>query len=163
MYVRNLFKHWTYKIFHPSLLAREKYEAFKNLLEYDKKSHELIAAIEQIYYDQLKVDFAAIEQSLKKLSSSVAKVVESLREICPTCYPRLADYFHQIDSKMKQVLASDLPDCSPPFVLTLDQLSLESHLLVGGKAFNLAANRKSLGLPPPRQYRSLTQTSGFIP
>ena len=152
MYVRNLFKHWTYKIFHPSLLAREKYEAFKNLLEYDKKSHELIAAIEQIYYDQLKVDFAAIEQSLKKLSSSVAKVVESLREICPTCYPRLADYFHQIDSKMKQVLASDLPDCSPPFVLTLDQLSLESHLLVGGKAFNLAANRKSLGLPVPRGF-----------
>ena len=152
MYVRNLFKHWTYKIFHPSLLAREKYEAFKNLLEYDKKSHELIAAIEQIYYDQLKVDFAAIEQSLKELSSSVAKVVESLREICPTCYPRLADYFHQIDSKMKQVLASDLPDCSPPFVLTLDQLSLESHLLVGGKAFNLAANRKSLGLPVPRGF-----------
>ena len=152
MYVSNLFKHWTNKIFHPSLLAREKYEAFKNLLEYDKKSHELIAEIEQIYYDQLKVDFAAIEQSLKELSSSVAKVVESLREICPTCYPRLDDYFHKIDSKIKQVLASDLPDCSPPFVLTLDQLSLESHLLVGSKAFNLAANRKSLGLPVPRGF-----------
>ena len=152
MYVSNLFKHWTHKIFDPSLLAREKYEAFKNLLEYDKKSHELIAEIEQIYYDQLKVDFAAIEQSLKELSSSVAKVVESLREICPTCYPRLDDYFHKIDSKIKQVLASDLPDCSPPFVLTLDQLSLESHLLVGSKAFNLAANRKSLGLPVPRGF-----------
>jgi len=152
MYVSNLFKHWTHKIFNPSLLAREKYEAFRNLLEYDKKSHELIAEIEQIYYDQLKIDFAAIEENLKELSSSVAKVVESLREICPTCYPRLDDYFHKIDSKIKQVLASDLPDCSPPFVLTLDQLSLESHLLVGGKAFNLAANRKSLGLPVPRGF-----------
>lgn len=152
MYVSNLFKHWTHKIFNPSLLAREKYEAFRNLLEYDKKSHELIAEIEQIYYDQLKIDFAAIEENLKELSSSVAKVVESLREICPTCYPRLDDYFHKIDSKIKQVLASDLPDCSPPFVLTLDQLSFESHLLVGGKAFNLAANRKSLGLPVPRGF-----------
>jgi pyruvate,water dikinase len=152
MYVSNLFKHWTHKIFNPSLLAREKYEAFRNLLEYDKKSHELIAEIEQIYYDQLKVDFAAIEQNLKELSSSVAKVVESLREICPTCYPRLDDYFHKIDSKIKQVLASNLPDSSPPFVLTLDQLSLEDHLLVGGKAFNLAVNRKSLGLPVPRGF-----------
>ena len=149
MYVSNLFKHWTNKIFHPSLLAREKYESFRNLLEYDKKSHELIAEIEQIYYDQVKVDFAAIEQNLKELSSSVAEVVESLREICPTCYPRLDDYFHKIDSKLKQILSSDLPDCSPPFVITLDQLTFDSHLLVGGKAFNLAANRKSLGLPVP--------------
>jgi len=152
MYVSNLFKHWTHKIFDPSLLAREKYESFRNLLEYDKKSHELIAEIEQIYYDQVKVDFAAIEQNLKELLSSVAEVVESLREICPTCYPRLDDYFHKIDSKLKQILASDLPDCSPPFVITLDQLNFDSHLLVGGKAFNLAANRKSLGLPVPRGF-----------
>ena len=149
MYVSNLFKHWTHKIFDPNLLAREKYESFRNLLEYDKKSHELIAEIEQIYYDQVKVDFSAIEQNLKELLSSVAEVVESLREICPTCYPRLDDYFHKIDSKLKQILSSDLPDCSPPFVITLDQLTFDSHLLVGGKAFNLAANRKSLGLPVP--------------
>jgi len=152
MYVSNLFKHWTHKIFDPSLLAREKYESFRNLLEYDKKSHELIAEIEQIYYDQVKVDFAAIEQNLKELLSSVAEVVESLREICPTCYPRLDDYFHKIDSKLKQILSSHLPDCSPPFVITLDQLNFDSHLLVGGKAFNLAANRKSLGLPVPRGF-----------
>ena len=152
MYVSNLFKHWTYKIFDPSLLAKEKYEAFRNLLEYDKKSHELIAEVEQIYYDQLKVDFAALEHTFKELSSSVAKVVESLSEICPTCYPRLDDYFRKIDAKIKQILAPDLPDCSPPFVLSLDQLTLESHLLVGGKAFNLAVNRKSLGLPVPRGF-----------
>jgi len=152
MYVSNLFKHWTHKIFDPNLLAKEKYEAFRNLLEYDKKSHELIAEIEQIYYDQLKVDFAAIEQNLRQLSSSVAKVVESLREICPTCYPKLDDYFRKINSKIKQILPSDLPDCSPPFVLTLDQLTSDSYQLVGGKAFNLATNRKNLGLPVPRGF-----------
>lgn len=152
MYLSNLFKHWTLKVFHPSLLAREKYEAFRNLLEYDKRSHELIADIEQIYYDQLKVDFAAIEQKLEQLSASVAKIVESLREICPTCYPKLDDYFRKIDRKIRQILPSDLPDCAPPFVLTLDQIALDSHLLVGGKAFNLAANGKTLGLPVPRGF-----------
>ena len=152
MHLKNFFKHWIHKIFRPSLQAKEKYESFRNLLEYDKKSHELIAEIEQIYYDQLKVDFANVEQALKQLSSSVAKVVESLRGICPTCYPRLDHYFRQIDTKIKQILASDLPDCSPPFIFTLDQITFDSHLLVGGKAFNLATNRKNLGLPVPRGF-----------
>ena len=116
MYVSNLFKYWTHKIFDPNLLAKEKYEAFRNLLEYDKKSHELMAQLEQIYYDQLKVDFAVVEKYLKELSSTVAQVVESLREICPTCYPKLDDYFRIIDTKIKQILPFDLPDCSPPLV-----------------------------------------------
>jgi pyruvate,water dikinase len=152
MYVSNLFKHWTHKIFDPSLVAKEKYEAFRNLLEYDKKSHELIAEIEQIYYDQHKVDFAVIEQNLKQLSSSVANVVLSLRGICPTCYPKLDDYFRKIDTKIKRILPSDPPYCSPPFVLTLNQIASDSLLLVGGKAFNLVTNRNNLCLPVPRGF-----------
>ncbi|MGD8254302.1 MAG: PEP/pyruvate-binding domain-containing protein [Syntrophobacterales bacterium] len=153
MYVSNLFKYWIHKIFDPNLLTKEKYEAFRNLLEYDKKSHELIAEIEQIYYDQRKVDFTVIEYKLKQLSSSVAQVVESLSEICPTCYPRLDDYFRRIDTKIKQILPSDLPSYSPPFVLKFDQLDSDSHQLVGGKAATLGTNRKNLGLPVP---------SGFV-
>ena len=152
MHLKNLFKQWIHKVFHPRLLAKKKYESFRNLLEYDKKSHELIAEIEQIYYDQLKVDFAAVEQSLKELFTSVAKVVESLRGICPTCYPGLDHYFRQIDTKIKQILAADLPDCSPPFILTLDEITAGSHSQVGGKAFNLATNQNQLGLPVPRGF-----------
>ncbi len=152
MFVSNLFKHWTYKIFAPGLLVREKYEAFRNLLEYDKKSHELIAELEQIYYEQLKVDFAVIDLKVKQLSSSVAKVVDSLSEICPTCYPELNAYWRNIDKKMHQVLASGSYDFSPPFTRALDELSTDSHLLVGGKAFNLATVRKRLSLPVPRGF-----------
>jgi pyruvate,water dikinase len=141
-----------YKIFHPGLLAREKYEAFRSLLEHDKKSHELIAEIEQIYYNQLKVDFAAIEQNLNQLSSSVAKVVRCLREICPTCYAELDDCFHKIDTEIQQSLSSKVPDCSPPFVLPLDQITSDNHLLVGGKAFTLATGRRDLNLPVPRGF-----------
>ena len=152
MFVSNLFRHWTYKIFAPGLLVREKYEAFRNLLEYDKKSHELIAELEQIYYKQLKVDFAAVEYKVKQLSSSVAKVVDSLSEICPTCYPKLNDYCRDIDKKIQQVLASGSYDFSAPFTLALDELSKDNHLTVGGKAFNLATARKKLSLPVPRGF-----------
>lgn len=152
MFVSNLFKHWTYKIFAPGLLVRDKYEAFRNLLEYDKKSHELIAELEQIYYEQLKVDFAAIEHKVKQLSSSVVKVVNSLSEICPTCYTKLNEYCRDIDKKIHHILASDSTDFSPPFTLTLEELGTDSHQLVGGKAFNLAMVRKRLSLPVPRGF-----------
>jgi pyruvate, water dikinase len=152
MFVSNLFKHWTYKIFAPGLLVREKYEAFRNLLEYDKKSHELIAELERIYYEELKVDFAAIEHKVKQLFSSVARVVDSLSQICPTCYPKLNDFCRDIDKKIHHVLTSGSYDSSPPFTLALDELGTDSHLLFGGKAFNLATLRKKLSLPVPRGF-----------
>ena len=162
MELSNLFKHWTHKIFAPGLLAKEKYEAFRSLLKHDTKSHELIAEIEQVYYNQLKVDFSAIEQNLKQLSSTVAKVVECLREICPTCYPKLDDYFHKIDTKIKHILSSDLPDSTPPFVVTIDHVPFDNHLLVGGKAFTLAMNRKKLHLPVPRGFVITTNSYNYL-
>ncbi|UCG11600.1 MAG: hypothetical protein JSU72_13835 [Deltaproteobacteria bacterium] len=162
MYVSNLFKHWTYRIFAPGLLIREKYEAFRKLLEYDKKSHELIAEMEEIYYDQLKVDFAAIAHKLKELSSSVAIVVESLREICPTCYPKLDDHFREIDMAMVQVLTSGSYDYTPPFTLGLDELGANSQLLAGGKTLNLAAARKRLGLPVPKGFVITTNSYNYF-
>jgi pyruvate,water dikinase len=162
MFVSNLFKHWTYKIFAPGLLLREKYEAFRKLLEYDKRSHELIAELEQIYYEQLKVDFAVIEDKVKQLSSSVTKVVDSLSEICPTCYPQLHAYCRSIDKKIHHVLASGPDDFSPPFTLALDELDADSHLLVGGKAFNLATVRKRLSLPVPRGFVITAQAYNYF-
>ncbi|MGD8372841.1 MAG: PEP/pyruvate-binding domain-containing protein, partial [Syntrophobacterales bacterium] len=93
-----------------------------------------------------------IEHKCKQLSLSVTKVVKSLSEICPTCYPKLDDCFRAIDQRIQQVLAPSSYDFSPPFTLTLDELGTDSHLLVGGKAFNLATVRKGLGLPVPRGF-----------
>ena len=152
MYIKNLFKHWTYKIFAPGLLLREKYEAFRNLLESDKKSHELIAELEEIYYGQVKIDFARVENKCKQLSSCVGSVVESFTKMCPTCYINLGDYFKKIDFYIKLALAPQKYDFSPPFTLDLDEIDPDSEVLVGGKAFNLALARKMLDLPVPRGF-----------
>ena len=152
MYIKNLFKHWTYKIFAPGLLLREKYEAFRNLLESDKKSHELIAELEQIYYDQIKIDLAAVKKRSKQLSSQLAEVVESLIKLCPTCYVNLGDYFRKIDFYIKLALESESFDFSPPFFLALDEITAEDRSLTGNKAFNLAMARQKLALPVPRGF-----------
>ena len=44
MSLTQLFRHWTYQIFAPGVLLREKYNAFRELLRYDDACLELIAA-----------------------------------------------------------------------------------------------------------------------
>ena len=61
MLITNLFKHWTYQLFTPGTVLRKKYEAFKSLLMHDKRAHEFMAELEEIYYNQTKVDLKVIE------------------------------------------------------------------------------------------------------
>lgn len=63
MLLKNLFKYWTFQIFAPGNLVREKYEAFKSLLNHDKRAHELMAELEEVYYSQIAVDLSVIENS----------------------------------------------------------------------------------------------------
>ena len=97
MLINNLFKHWTYQIFAPGTVLRNRYEAFKSLLNYDKKAHELMAELEEIYYDQLRVDFQVIVEKYEALSSSVSRIVQDLSRICPGRHPDLGDYFKKFD------------------------------------------------------------------
>ena len=152
MFIANLFKHWTYKFFAPGILLRQKYEAFRNLLECDKKSHELIAELEQIYYDQINTDIAAVEKKCRQLSLLVGHVVECLTQLCPTCYVNLTDYFKKIDFYVKLALAPERYDFSPPFTVGFNEIGPDNQTLVGGKAFNLALARKQLGLPVPEGF-----------
>ena len=149
MFVTNVFKHWTYKVFAPGVLLREKYEAFRTLLECDKRSHELIAELEQIYHEQIQVDLCAVARRCRQLSSLVAAVVESLAKLCPTCYLDLGDYFKKIDFYIGLSLAPSSYEFAPPFTVPLEDIGTGMERIVGGKAFNLALAGKELGLPVP--------------
>jgi pyruvate,water dikinase len=59
-------------------------------------------------------------------------------------------------------LASGPYEVSPPFTLALDELDADSHLLVGGKAFNLAMVRKRLSLPVPRGFVITAQSYNYF-
>lgn len=48
MFTNNLFRRWTYKFFAPEMLQRGTYEAFKRLLENDRRCHELIADFQDL-------------------------------------------------------------------------------------------------------------------
>jgi len=147
MYIRNLFRHWSYRLFAPGLLLREKYEAFRELIEHDKRCHELIAELQQIYYDQIKCDYCAVLEKVERLSEMVAKVVACLSRLGPAKYIHLQDYYNKVNFYLRLAISPGEVECSPPFVLALDAIGPDDRSLVGGKAHTLAEIRNQLKLP----------------
>ncbi|NOX80828.1 MAG: hypothetical protein GXP57_07045, partial [Deltaproteobacteria bacterium] len=159
MFVNRLFKHWTYQIFSPGTVLREKYEAFKRLLDQDRRAHELIAELEEIFYRQQKFDLAAIAQRYEELAGTVGAMIDCLQAMAPGSYLSLSDYFKKIDFYIRFMLAPPELDFAPPFVVGLEEISARDDGLVGGKAFNLARLKNRLKLPVPPGF-VVTTTAG---
>ena len=149
MLLKSLFKHWTYQVFSPGTVLREKYEAFKLLLENDKCAHEVMAELEEIYHNQIKVDFKFIEAKYEQFSACVLQIIDNLHKMCPTRYQSLKDYFKKFDSYVHFLLAPPEYDFAPPFTYSLAKIPLEGLKLSGGKAFNLATLGRELQMPIP--------------
>jgi pyruvate,water dikinase len=148
-----IFKHWTYEMIAPGTLLKEKYEAFKALLRNDKRALELLAELEEIYHDQIKVDFNVIENKYDELSRCVSEMVVKLNNISPSRYLDLRDYFEKFDSYVRFMLEPPAFNTSPPFTIPIEKISSDSQAMVGSKALNLAIIGKDLQLPVP---------SGFV-
>ena len=149
MHITNLFKHWTYQVFSPTKALKGKYEAFKSLLTHDQQVHVLMAELEEIYYNQVRVDFKVIEDKYNDLSRYVFAMLEDFSKMCPSCYPDLKDYFKKFDSYVRFIFASKECNTSAPFTITLNKITLDSQALVGSKALNLSIIESDLQLPIP--------------
>ena len=152
MLIKNLFKHWTYRFFTPGTLLREKYEAFKSLLMQDKKAHELMAELEEIYHNQTKVDLKVIEDKYNALSDCVSEMLTAFSKMCPSCYPDLKNYFKRFDSYIRYIFTPKEFSSSPPFTIPLNEIPSNGQSLLGGKALNLSAIGNQLNLPIPRGF-----------
>jgi pyruvate, water dikinase len=150
--LKNLFKYWTYQIFSPGTVLREKYEAFKSFLSHDKCAHELMAELEEIYYNQKKVDLQVVAKKYDQMALCVSKMIEELSRICPSRYLTLRDYFKKFDFYIRFMLAPPKYDFSPPFTLKLDEIPTDNPLLVGGKALQLSVINKTLKFPVPEGF-----------
>ncbi|MEK6201704.1 MAG: PEP-utilizing enzyme, partial [Desulfobulbaceae bacterium] len=152
MLINTLFKYWTYRLFAPGLVLRGTYDAFRELLVFDSRSHELMADLEELYYQGKKEDFCRIGKRYDALSTSVAGMVESLERMAPGSFVTLPEYFRKFDFYSRLLLAPPTLHFGPPFVLTLSDPALQPAL-GGGKSATLALLATTLQLPVP---------SGFV-
>jgi len=149
MMIGNLFRHWTYRLFSPGTLLKEKYAAFKSLLAHDKRAHEVMAELEEIYYRRKKRDFSVIVKLCTDLSRHVSGIVEDLSRVCPPHSADLLFFYKKIDSYIRHMTTPDKTTTTPPYVLRLEETDIADLPLVGGKAHNLGIIKKILQLPVP--------------
>lgn len=157
MFNTRLFKYWTYQVFAPGTILREKYEAFKSLLGQDKRAHDLMAELEEIYHEQRKVDLTRIERIYNELSRCVLTIVDDLNCMVPSRYRSLQDYAKRLDAYGRFLFSPPTFNPGPPYILPLERVPDRSESLVGGKALHLAEIGKALQFPIPRGFVMTTR------
>lgn len=158
LFIKELFKHWTFSVFAPGTLLRRKYDAFRNLLKYDGICLELIAEMEQVFYGDEACDHARVAWLSRRLSASARLLIDSLQSMNPTRYMGLHDYFNKVDFYTSMQLDLEAPSMEPPFVMPLGQAAGD-YAMAGGKAANLARIAAETDLPVPPGF---VVTTGFF-
>ena len=162
MLIKNLFRYWTFQVFSPGTILREKYESFKALLEYDKAAHEFMAALEDIYYTPKKTDFQTIVKTYDQFADAVSQMVEALLKMNPSSYWSLKAYFKKFDFYIRFMLAPPEFEFSPPFTIGFDKISSFNEAIAGKKAFSLASLNQKLHLPAPNGFVITTNAFHFF-
>ncbi|KAB2928228.1 MAG: pyruvate, phosphate dikinase [Leptonema illini] len=149
MNINTLFRYWTYRLFAPGVVLRQTYEAFRELLVHDSRSHELMADLENLYYQGIKEDFCRIAARYAALADSVGGMVACLERMAPASHVTLREYYRKFDFYSRFLLAPPAVNFGPPFTLTLDDANASRPELAGAKAANLVAIAAGLHLPVP--------------
>ena len=148
MFIKELFKHWTYQVFAPGTLLRQKYNAFRDLLKFDDVALDVIAELEEIYHGERQADYSRVVWLGERLSDAVRRMIDQLTTMAPARYMGLSDYHRKIDFYIKMALDQPHPDVLPPYIVPLREAA-QMPELAGGKAANLARIAVETDLPVP--------------
>ncbi|MDJ0781887.1 MAG: PEP/pyruvate-binding domain-containing protein [Desulfosarcinaceae bacterium] len=149
-------KFWTQQLTAPGSVLKARYAAFKRLLAHDKRAHDLMAELEEIFYQRRQRDFTAIQALTRDLSHMVGKIIADLAQVCPGRYTDLNLFHGKIDAYLRYMTAPEAPASAPPYTLDLEAVGDDDLPLVGGKALNLAIVRNRLKLPVPKGFAITT-------
>jgi len=161
MLLNTLFKHWSFRIFAPGTILREKYEAFKRLLIYDARCHEQMAEFQDLLHGNRREDLCRMRKRFSLFSDQVSGMVTSLEVMAPGEYVSLKDYHKKFDFYVRFLLAPPAIDFGPPFVLSLDEIQPESKN-IGNKAKNLSILKSELHLPVPSGFAVTTNAFHYL-
>jgi pyruvate,water dikinase len=135
MEVGALFKHWSLRLLAPDRILQQTYEAFKTLLAFDGKCHELMAEFESLYHEGRREDLARTRIRCRQLTEAVAGMVTALERMRPGQAGVLRDYLRKYEFYIQLLLAPPERFLIPPFAVAHDELIASS--LVGNKSQRL--------------------------
>lgn len=151
MDLKRLLRYWSLKLFAPGKLVHHKYEAFKELLRYDKRSLELITELEEIRYRGLLVDWACVASLLRALCWSTGCLIRALVSMHPGIYASLEGHFYEVESSLMGIITLPGEDSGPPYILDMAAAASVPQL-AGGKAAALGRICRDTDLRVPRGF-----------
>ncbi len=154
----NILKQFSEQLISPDLFIRKRYATFQKLLERDRRCHDLLAELEDIYYNARPVDINRIRALYSDFSADVLKMVTGLYTLAPGKYKNLIDYYKKFDFYARFALAPPKCTTAPPFILPI-KAQYPDDSQTGGKGWHLSHLSHSLGLPVPAGF--IISTSAF--
>jgi pyruvate, water dikinase len=161
MAVGALFKHWSLRLLAPDRVVQQTYEAFKTLLGFDAKSHELMAEFEALYHEGRREDLARTRIRYRRFAEAVAGMVAALEQMLPSQAGILRDYFNKYDFYIRLLLAPPEQFLIPPFVLGHDSL-VADPTLVGAKSHSLLLLKHAVEARIPEGFTITTTTFALL-
>ncbi|MHB8788278.1 MAG: PEP/pyruvate-binding domain-containing protein [Desulfobulbaceae bacterium] len=154
----NILNRFALEIIAPKAAIRAKYSAFKELLRHDRLCHKRLAELEELYYQNRKVDLNLIRRLHSELAAGVSAMVDCLDRMAPASYFSLRAYARQIEYYGRIALTPLAVATGSSCILSLDG-SYPDDLRTGGKGLHLCQLKQQLGLPVPQGF--IVSTSAF--
>ncbi len=148
MLLNTLFKQFSFHIFTPGTIMREKYEAFKLLLRYDSRCHDQMADFQELLHGRHREDLCRIRKRFTLFSDQVRGMIDCLGTMAPSRYGTLPDYHKKFDFYVIFLLTPPEINIAPPYVVPLEQISSPATE-IGNKAINLALLKNEITAPVP--------------
>jgi len=138
---------WGRGLFSPATRLRERYAAFRALLDADERGLGLITELEEILDGARRADPVRTAWLAGQLVVNVRAMAGGLEELSPEDARGLPEVLDGLSARLA-ALFTPPPPLHGPLLLPLDA-ALDAPQLAGGKAANLAAARRAgLDVPP---------------
>ncbi len=160
MPVGALFKHWSMRLLAPDRVVQHTYEAFKTLLGFDGKCHELMAEFEVLYHEGKLEDLARTRTRYRLFAEAVGGMITALEAMHPGQAGALRDYYHKYDFYVRLLLAPPEEFLIPPYVLAHDSLVQPS--LAGNKSHHLSLLKHAVKAHIPEGFTIAATTFGLL-
>ncbi len=128
---------------------KARYHSFKLLLNANNKALEIMTELEEALRGSYPFGMSFVRSRITAISTNVFKIIKHLDELAPHKYEELFSRFREIQQKIHAVIGQKSSPREGPFVVSLDEVTMDMADLVGPKAASLGEIRKKLGLRIP--------------
>lgn len=133
-----------------------RYRHFRVLLDHNRVALNLMADLEQTYYNNRPFTLQLVERKFNQLLTEASEMVQSLSGMSGKDYGQLAVVIGGLRRKVQDELAADRHPTTDILTLPLNQIEGHHAKFVGSKAANLALMHRELALPTPSGFAITT-------